>query len=762
MLTISFKQHQIEQAIPHRMKKTCVMLVAAALMSVNTYAQQATSQTQAPVALCYAEPISFNSEKLMPTGHVKVEANRTEIINNKVALFSGNVDITSDTAIISASQAQVSENGRNLIAKGEVQYRDAQLSVKSDAVSFRADEERLEMENTQYTLTGFVGQGAAKDILLDTETGIVLKEVSFTTCPEGSEDWMIRASEISLEKGTAWGQAKNTRFYIADVPVFYLPYFAFPVSNERQTGLLFPQLTSSSRTGVDYEQPFYWNISPNYDMTISPRFMSLRGVQLNTEFRYLTEKSQGMMYLEYLPGDKDIAGSPNRYFYRLEHQGQINKNWMLGVDFNGLSDDNYLVDLGSDYYSRADTHLYRTVSLRYYSQALSVNMQIKDFEIIGDTADSYRALPEIKVNYRKPLGEYFQFSLDTELAYFDNTSEALPTAARFHIAPTLSMPLRSAWGEFIAETTLMQTLYKQDNIEGTALEEDVERTIGQGRLFGALYFERDTSWFSNDTSMTLEPKIQYLYTSFEDQTAIGLYDATVLLTDVEGLFRGQEFTGLDRINDNNQITLGVTTRLLNENNREQLVLSLGQIFYLEDNKVIAASKDGDRSALAAELDWRFNNNWYFHSDVQITTDTDKVDISSVGLEYRQDSNRFIQFSHRYVRNLSGETIDQVGVSASWPINENWQWVARTYRDLERQRSIETYAGLQYESCCWAVRLVAQRTLNNRYNALGEQLTNDFDSGVSMQFIFKGIGTSGTRRSMLRDGLFGYRQPYSLN
>jgi LPS-assembly protein len=137
-------------------------------------------------------------------------------------------------------------------------------------------------------------------------------------------------------------------------------------------------------------------------------------------------------------------------------------------------------------------------------------------------------------------------------------------------------------------------------------------------------------------------------------------------------------------------------------------------------------------------------------------------LSSVGIEYRKDASRFLQLSHRYVRNLSGETIDQIGISASWPINKNWQWVGRTYRDLERNRSVETYAGLQYESCCWAVRFVAQRTLNNRFNDNGEQTTDDFDSGISLQFIFKGIGSMASRRSMLEDGMFGYRQPYSLN
>lgn len=293
------------------------MVVFATYLPTVASAQETTDSApmtepnQAPLAFCAVEPVTFTSSQLMPEGHIKVQADRTEIIENTVALFSGHVDITSDTAQISASQAQVNGNGKDLIAKGNVTYQDAQIKVESDAVTLRSEEERLEMINTRYQLTGFVGQGAAKDIVLDTDTGISLKNVSFTTCPAGGEDWQIRASEISLEKGTVWGQAKHTRFYIADVPVFYLPYFAFPISNQRQTGLLFPELTSSRRTGVDYTQPFYWNIAPNYDMTISPRLMTLRGVQLNTEFRYLTDTSQGKAYIEYLPSDTDIAGNPN-------------------------------------------------------------------------------------------------------------------------------------------------------------------------------------------------------------------------------------------------------------------------------------------------------------------------------------------------------------------------------------------------------------------------------------------------------------------
>lgn len=747
------------------MKNTCAFFLVISLSSPIALAQQAPSKKPLDndvVGLCPVTSITFNSKQLMPAGQIKVEADRAEIIERKIAQFTGDVDIVSDSATISADQAQIIENGKQLHAKGDVKYADKQLQVSSDTVDVDSVDESLTMSSTVYHFNDSAGRGDASTIALNTQDGLILRDARFTTCPEGEEEWVIKASEISIRRGKAWGEAKHTRFYLGDVPVFYLPYFAFPLTTERQTGFLFPTLSNSSSTGIDYEQPFYWNIAPNYDMTLSPRLMTNRGIQLKTEFRHMSQNSTSQVNVEYLPDDTDIAGSPDRYFYRFYHQGELNKDWSTSVDLNGISDDNYIVDLGSDYYSRADTHLSRTGSISYTSENLLFTLHAKDFEIIGDYPDTYRALPEAKMNYTLPLAEYLEFRLNSELAWFDNTSADEPTALRFHAAPTIAIPYQRQWGEFSAEFSALNTYYRQSNIEGTDLDKTVNRTLGQAKLYGALYFERDDSWFSDDLTMTLEPRMQYLYTSYEDQSNIGFYDTTIWLTDVDGLFRAQDFTGFDRITDNNQVTLALTSRLLDSASREQFVASVGQIFYLDDNRVIAAAKETDRSLLAGEVDWRLYKNWNFHADLQLATETDKVERSSTTLEYHLSSNKLVKLTHRYVRELSDETIDQVGLSASWPISDRWQIVGRTYRDLEGHRSIENYFGVQYESCCWAIQIIAQRQLSNRYSSDGEQSTDEFDSSISMQFIFKGLGSSSSSSDMLSKGLFGYRKPYSLN
>ena len=743
---------------PHARTVLLLCHLCAASLTLPAWAQSNSAED----AACIVTPPPFDESLLLSKKQVKVMSDSAEVLENQLASFAGNVDITTDSAVIHAEKAEVSDNGKSVSATGNVTYSDRQLSVSSDGLSVSSQTQTLNMQNTVYQLTGFVGHGAAEEIDISADDGISLKEVSFTTCPLGQEDWRLVASEISIEQGETMGEARHTRFYVGDVPVLYLPYFAFPVSNQRQSGLLFPLISSSTSTGIDYEQPYYWNIAPNYDMTISPRLMSNRGVQLKTEFRYLTESSQGNLFLEYLPNDTKLASDDSRYFYRYQHQGTLGDNWMLNADLNGISDNNYIVDLGSDFYNRSDTTINRTLGVEYFSNHVDFSLYVRDFDTIGDYEDIYRALPEAKIQLRQPLGDMLALTVDSELAYFDNAQENNPTALRWHVAPTLSLPYQRYWGEMTAELTVMNTYYHQREIEGTLLEEEVNRTLTRGRLFSSLYLERNDNLLGNNMTVTLEPKIQYLYTSYEDQSNIGLYDTTALLNDVNGLFRGQEFTGLDRINDNSQITLGVTSRVIDDANREQFVVSLGQIFYLADTRITATTDDRNRSALAAELDWRFDDNWFVHSTVQIATDNDKVERSSMVLEYRRDNESLVQMSHRFVRDLSGETIDQLGISASWPIAKNWHWVGRSYRDLERDRSIENYFGVQYESCCWAVRLVAQRSLSNRYDALGQQNTNEFDSSIGLQFIFKGIGSARSNRDMLEDGMFGYRQPYVLN
>lgn len=712
---------------------------------------------------CLAPLEAFNTETLANEKEIVVKANNVEIQQDTIARFKGKVEISNQSARINAEHAIIDKDAQLLSANENIRYEDKQIQVDSENVTLDLSNNSLKLDSTEYRLRQLSGRGAADTIELNEDAGLKLLDVSFSSCPANAEDWRIQASSIELKPGELWGTAKHTRFYVKDIPIFYLPYFSFPVTELRQTGLLFPNISSSDSTGLSYEQPYYWNILPNLDATISPRLMSKRGVQLKTEVRYLTKHHAGEVNLEYLNNDSDSFTDNTRYFYRLSHQGELSNAWSISADINGLSDDNYIVDLGSDFYNRADTHLFKTFGVSYHSDELYFSARFRDFEIIGDHPSSYRALPEMKLSYELLNSEHLSLNIDSELTYFDNDDADVPKATRLHIAPTLTFPFRTSWAEFLAETSLLQTFYYQDNIDNSPqLDRNAERTLGRVRLYGAMSLERNINWFGDDAIQTLEPKFQYHYTSYQDQNNIGLYDTTRLLNDVVGLFRGQEFTGLDRISDTNQIALGVTSRVLDSNNKEQLSISLGQIFYFDDNQVLEANKEDNRSALAAELDWRISRRWFAQSEVQVSSANQKIERSNISLEYRLSDDKLLQINHRYVRDLSGDKIDQMGLTATWPINGEWHWVGRYYRDLNLHRTTESYAGVQYESCCWAMQLVWQRHLTNRLDILGNQSFNEYDSGINFRFVFKGMGSGSSSRKLLNEGLYGYRRPYFLS
>ncbi|WP_238528974.1 LPS-assembly protein LptD [Glaciecola punicea] len=698
------------------------------------------------------------------SGNITVNSNSALLVKDALAVFEGDVSIVSPMSTITANSANILDNGREIRATGNVQYTDALLQVNSEGVEVNSNLKLLQMQETNYKIAGISGRGGAELLSISQERGVSLENVSFTTCPEGNEDWKIQASEISIESGKPFGEAYNTRFFVGGLPIFYLPYFAFPITAERQTGFLFPQFGSSSTTGLEWEQPFYWNIAANVDGLISTRLMTNRGVQLKSEFRYLFDNHAGELQLEYLPNDNGRVTGKERYFYRFFHRGKLSNNWSISADISDLSDDNYIIDLGSDFYNQADTHLSRQAGVNFSSQALDFSVFVRDFTTIGASASNYRALPEAKLNYTNSLNELLNVGVKSELAYFENDSLVLPDALRFHVEPSISIPYQRAWGELLAQASVLHTYYKQDLKDENfgLLEEEVNRTLGQARLYGALIFEKPQRLFGTDYTLTVEPKAQYLFTSFEEQSNIGLYDSTAILTNFNNLFRGQEFTGLDRINDNNQVTLGTTSRLIDSSNNEILIASIGQILYVRDSELIDGRREGNRSSIAAELDWQVNQNWFLRSDIQVGNQSNQVERSALSTEYKLDHNKLVQINHRYIRELSNERIDQVGVTASWPIADNWHWVGRYYRDLQRSRSIETFMGIEYESCCWALRLTLRRNLATRFNNNGVRDLNDFDSGIGLQFVFKGMGNSDRKVDMLSQGLFGYRQPFVLN
>ncbi|UOB73143.1 LPS assembly protein LptD [Pseudoalteromonas sp. APM04] len=702
-------------------------------------------------------------------GNVDIKADDVELLGTQSAEFTGNVDINTVNMSLSAQTALIDKQRGLLNATGPIVYRDAVSNVNSSGLNADLNNSEISLLGADYKLTEQQGKGGAEKLTIN-DSGLVLMNASFTACPGETPAWEIEADEINLSREEGWGETHNAILRILNTPVLYLPYFTFPLDERRKSGLLTPSISSSDKYGLETITPYYWNIAPNLDATITPRYMANKGLQLKTELRYLTKQHEGLVGIEYLNKDDSEPALGERYMFHWQQKSYLNENWRASVDVTNVSDDNYITDLESNYASKTDTQLYRTGVLTHLGDTWRTDIKVQNFEVLGDHLESYTAIPQINFTQTAPWKfDHFDFSVSGELSHFTNSSAIIDQATRVHIEPKARFDYDQYAWSFLSEVSLLQTNYdQQGDLSGTQFKQSVSRTLPKVRLYSQLNFERDTSYLVQDGIQTLEPQIQYLYTPNKDQSDIGLYDTTKLQDDYYGLFRDTRFSGVDRIAAANQFTLGATTRLFDKKQEEIFNFSAGQIFYLSDDaKPTEQSLNSDtnyNALFAAQTMVHWHRRWYFSAGIQYNTDSKQMIQSNATLDYKGDNNQLVQLNHRYANDVSGNTIEQTGVFTSIPISDEWQFIASYHRDLENNRSVEILSGLQYESCCWAFQITGHRQIETDLNqSIGtEQAT--FDSGISFNFVLKGLGSKSRydAQKLLQQGIFGYRRPYFLN
>ncbi|MGO2074420.1 MAG: LPS assembly protein LptD, partial [Pseudoalteromonas sp.] len=702
------------------------------------------------------QPLSVLEE-----GVVDIQSDDIELLGDQSAEFTGNVDINTLTMSLSAQSALVDKQRGLLNATGPITYRDLVSEVNSAGLNADLNNSEVSLLGADYKLTQQQGRGGAEKLTVN-NSGLDLLNASFTTCPSETPLWDIQAEQILLSREEGWGETHNMVLSIMDTPVFYLPYFTFPLDDRRKSGLLTPNFSSSGRYGIESITPYYWNIAPNYDATITPRYMSKKGLQLQGEFRYLNESSQGLVGIEYLDRDESETSLGSRYLFHWQQQSYFGENWRANIDITNVSDDNYLTDLNSNYATSTDTQLYRTGSLSYLGETWRTDIKIQNFEVLGDHQESYAALPQISFSQTAPFNfANLNLTLDGELSHFTNDTAQIEKATRIHVEPKASFEYQQYAWSFLSEFSVLHTNYQQEgDLTGTEYKESVSRTLPKVRLYSQLNFERDTSIFVDDGIQTLEPQVQYLYTPNKDQSDIGLYDTTKLQDDFFGLFRDVRFSSVDRIAAANQFTLGATTRLFDSNSEELFNFSAGQIFYLSDDAKPTSqglNSDTNYNALfAAQTMVHWHRRWYLSGGIQYDTDGRQIIQSNVTLDYKGDNNELVQLNHRYANDVSGNTIEQIGLFTSIPLSKEWQFVNSYHRDLEGGRSIEIFSGLQYESCCWAFQITGRRQIETDLNQAIGQDQATFDTSIGFNIVLKGLGSKSRydAQKLLQQGIFG--------
>ncbi|KGQ70424.1 LPS assembly protein LptD [Chelonobacter oris] len=745
------------------------------------------------------EPVRGNPNELP----VYIEADRGEMQHATEATYQGDVDIRQGNRHLRSQHAKITtqSSGEQLerlaYMDGELAYRDEQIDLSGSNAKINLNSKDSDIETVDYRFVGRQGRGTAEQAEMR-ERYRTLRNASFTSCLPDDNAWSIEADEIRQDIQEEVAEMWGARFKVLGVPILYSPYWQLPLGDRRRSGLLMPQFSSSSRDGFSYAQPVYWNIAPNYDATITPNLMTDRGLQLQTEFRYLTDFGLGTIATEYLHKDrlKEYLGeNKSRHLFFWRHSAGFGDSWRANLDYTRVSDNRYFNDFSSEYGNSTDGYATQRFSVGYYQPNYNLTVSGRQFQIFDETdIGPYRALPQIDFNYYRNgmANGWLDFALYSQAVRFDNDSAQMPKAWRFHLQPEVNLPLSNDYGSLNLQAKLYATHYQQSKGKGVDAEEveaRVNRVLPQFKAdLQTVLFNEKT--FLDGYSQTIEPHVQYLYRPYKNQSNIGAagvnsdylglgYDSALLQQDYFSLFRDRRYSGLDRIASANQVTVGGTTRFFDEKADERFNFSLGQIYYLTSSRIDDStdnSTSGRSSSWVMESDWKINQAWQWRGGYQYDTVLNKTALVNMVLEYNPSGNNLVQLNYRYASqnyidqnlqngaNRYNQDIKQIGATVAWDINDNWAVIGRYYHDMALNKPVEQYGGVQYNTCCWSVGVGARRYLTSP-SANSDYSSNNvfYDNSFSINFEIRGLGSnySSGLRSMLQKGMLPYVKPFSL-
>lgn len=743
----------------------------------------------------YKEPLNYDPK----TTPIEIESDTvTGSIDEKVT-YQGNVTITQGDKTLKADSTVYDYEQGKARADGNITFSSAEVTASTPAyIERNLETDHTVMYDTTFQMNGSVARGSSEKITLDSNPNrTVLENLSFTTCPVGDNSWHIEADSVELEEHGYFGESYGTTLYIKDVPVFYLPYANFPITNKRKSGLLYPSLSVSSDAGFDYEQPIYWNIAPNYDYTFSPRYMSKRGVLLGNEFRYMPfAGTEGSLTLDYLPHDSDWSAADDsseheRYMFSWQQRsGFMHDDLVFELDYKRVknNDYDYINDIGIPDADVTDDHLKQSFIATYDRPSYNLQLEVRDYQrLIPDDAVVYRPfamLPQLSMNYYETY-DAFTFNISGNATNFSSSSDAdydSFNTTRLHIEPEISYLMFNTRGTSVtASARGFFTSYNQDNLSRMSesyqehlgfdsLASSKTRSLYLLQLQGKTTLERKVLDLRH--TQTLEPEIMYQYIPYENQDDIGLYDTTNRMTDYYSSFSHRYFTGYDRIADLNRVSVGLTSRLLDAHDRELMRVGIAQTYSFVPTRVTLSPIDNPDSYTTDPLSVFFNANPIpeitTHASVSYNNDDNSVSAWNGMMQYKNENGYMVQVSYRFAdqgnHTLSYKPIDlnQLGVLAQVPLSRKMRFAVATYQDLEQGENINTKVALRWEECCWSLALVYENYNQTNWNSF----SRDEDHRIGIEFEFKGVGAVNITGSNDDDDadthLLKYFNPTNLN
>ena len=714
-------------------------------------------------------PMPFARDSDSATFPLVVNATAMSSRGSRV-VADGDVEVRQGNRRLAAVSAVLDEAASRVRASGGVRFDEPGLSVRGAEASVDLDSPQAVVEDAEFVLTDMQLRGRAERIARNGAV-VELDTTTVTSCPPGDARWQIRAASIRLDAATELATSRHARLQLGGVPVFYAPYLRFPVSAGRNSGFLVPDIYRG-RDGIDLSVPYYINLAPNYDATLTPRWVARRGLGIEGEFRHRRRQTDTELAAAFLPGDRDYDGefartdsgtspggfSPSdRWSLDIDHRGRWG-SFVTQVDFAAVSDNDYFGDFALEQGVASRVALERRGEVEYRRGAFVGRLLAQGFQRLESGPESYRRLPELGISYAGSLAGPLGWSMGATWASFDSSAHAVMTGERYHVDPRLRLALNRPWGFVNLSGGVRRTGY--DLAEApVGVDLRPRRSIRIGVLDAGVFLERDVSLSSGAgallgaRSQTLEPRLYYLRQSYAAQDDLPRFDAAELTFSYRQLFRDNRYAGLDRIGDANRLSLGVASRLLDATGAEVLAARLGALVHLDEPRVgfgPSARADPD---LVGELAGRLGPVRIV-SRLAWDAGADELAELGTGLAYRRDARRIVNIAYR----RRFPDIDQTDVSVHWPVpglGDRVSVFGRWNHDWRHGQIVESFAGLAYGGCCLAVKLLWHRTMDSPRNRSGSATTAE--SGLMLQISFKGLGGFGSKvDSRLVRGIKGYR------
>lgn len=730
---------------------------------------------------CYIEteyPLAIT--KNLPKDTLIINADQTKLISKGRSNFTGNVIVAKNNQQLTANQVEVQQDNKekieSLTAIGNIKLIEPGILITGNRAESWIKNNYKIIYNSNYRIYNHHGRGTAQQIEVF-DNGITnLPNASYTTCQPNNNTWYLKAKKIQFNKNNGIAKAWHTKMYIKNIPIMYVPYISFPIDRKRHTGFLLPTLESNSKNGLSFGVPFYWNIADNYDYTINPIYMKKRGLKLNNQFRYLSDKAAGNIRFNFLPQDQ--INNKFRYLTSVSHQQQLHKNWNIFIKYNKASDNNYLYNFGKDAgqmnqkisynnilessleetIQNSSSHLEQSARLENTNKYGLLKFKMLNYQTLHpekgpNTQEQYKKIPEISwnANYINLPAKYrVQYKINYTNFYLANAIHG----QRIHILPSLERPLYASYGYL--KPRLQIDVLSYQKLKNNNNASNMSRAIPIFDINSNLNF---TKKLANNMEQTLEPKLYYLYIPKVAQERYPIFDTNATEFSYDQLFRYSRYNGIDRLADTHQVTFGLKTSIYSESGEEKASFKIARARYFHSLTPYLGENLGFEkwSPIGIAINYQINPKLLLEANI-VRQKLNKTRSNSIDGQYKFDDQKIINLGYQYSK-LSTTPQHQVLSSFIWKARENIILLGKLDYDLNIKRTAFSLAGVEIHGCCLALRLAVAKSLLPTENISNKQ----YDTKFLAQIIFKGLANDGFGSfgsNYISGKIPGYRPGYS--